>query len=79
MEVGGKKYITEAAVAERLAVPVLFEKMIAQSLSEEELQEILHEKKEQQFAVTTRAQVREEKSKRSEDFKRKCKLRANRG
>ena len=63
LEVGGKKYITEAAVAERLAVPVLFEKMIAQSLSEEELQEILHEKKEQQFAVTTRAQVREEKAK----------------
>ena len=55
-------------MAERLAVPVLLgrdlpiEKMSAQSWSEEELQEVLHEKKEQQFAVTTRAQVREEKA-----------------
>ena len=66
MEIEGEKYSKEVAVAERLAVPVLLGRdlqidlMIAQCLSDEKLREILQERQEQEFVVTTSAQARKE-------------------
>ena len=68
LEIGGRKYQVEAAVTERLPVPVLlgrdlpWKQLIVQEMTSEELKEWTStDQGEEAFAVMTRAQTRKEK------------------